>query len=91
MEVRVLVFETINSLNYWFKYTRDYLGKQNYQYFAVKNFERKITINNKELRFITYPIENKLIGLHHAKVYEDSETKLERNFNESLQKILKGE
>ena len=89
MSNKILIFETYNSLDYWFKVIRSYLGNQQYQYFAVEDDRKKIIINNQELRFITYPLDHrKFLGLRPFKIYTGVEETLERNYSKTILEIL---
>lgn len=89
MKYKILVFETYNSLNYWFIYIiYEFISNSNYAV-RIDTKKRIINFGLAELRFITYPFKRKLYGLHNAKVFENLETKLERNFEETLYKIIK--
>lgn len=92
-EAKFLIFNTYNSLQYWYNYIKHFL-KENKVYGNVFDKDRTIVVNGSILKFIVnnsnFFVQKELIGWHKAQLYYDAEYLLEKDFYKMLEEIING-
>ena len=86
---KVLMFETSNSLRYWYKYIINYL-RENKRIFKAYLYSREIWINGNRIMFKTHIDNTFKIGRRETLYYHNIEKRLSENFQVTLRSILNG-
>ena len=90
MTIKILIFPTINSLDYWFKYVKRYLVDECKVQAKTYKGKREIIVDNICLKFITSfeNIRRYTIGLRDFETHYNLESKFENNFERTLYELL---
>jgi len=93
-EVKFLIFNTYNSLQYWYNYIKHFF-KENKIYANIFDKDRTIVVfNGSILKFIVNNsnsfMQKELRGWHKSQLYYDAEFLLEKDFYKMLKEIING-
>ena len=90
MTIKILIFPTINSLDYWFKYVKRYLVDECKVQAKTYKGKREIIVDNICLKFITSSesIRRYTRGLRDFETHYNLESKFENNFERTLYELL---
>lgn len=89
---KILMFKTLNSCRYWFKYVINYL-KMNGFIFKTLLYSQQIWINENILIFKPeYEVDERFkVGRCYAKYYIDMDSRFEKDFIGNLGEIIYGQ
>ena len=90
---KILIFETSNTRDYWFKYIIRKLkdvSNEKCILFKIYFFSKEIWINGNRIMFITLREKIDKVGMadRFTRYYYFMEHRLEKNFKETLKEIL---
>ena len=87
MKIKVLMFNTMNALNYWMKYIIKFLDKHKID-FKFNFNEKIILIGDIKLEFYPEYRHEKLVGWRYSSILYDSEFVLEKDFIKTICELL---